>query len=69
LWWLTILLNINGEGMQKVVLIKSINAYMVIEDNGGKTTFSADTPDDNPIMKRIKEWTDAGNSIEEQETE
>ena len=55
--------------MQKVVLIKSINAYMIVEDNGGKTTFSADTPSDNPIMIRIKEWTDAGNSIEEKETE
>jgi len=55
--------------MQKVVLIKSINTYMIVEDNGGKTTFTADTPSDNPIMLRIKEWTDAGNTIEEQEIE
>jgi len=55
--------------MQKIVLIKSINTYMIVEDNGGKTTLPADTPSDNPIMQKIKEWTDAGNSIEEQENE
>jgi len=55
--------------MQKVVLIKSINTYMIVEDNGGKTTFPVDTPSDNPIMLRIKEWIDAGNTIEEQEIE